>query len=311
MKYTSHRGTIVKRSCPRVLCWSLTGLALLLGYGGWKGPILLSEARVQKNFIVFDGTLYKQKPDMAQYGISPIRIIYSAEFWDQGQNMDRLPDETRVRRLAAEARVAGSIAIIDIENWPQHSAPVPVILEGLSKYTTVVQWFHKAAPDLQVGYYGVLPIIDYWRAVNDPMSTAHVSWVHDNERLRPLRREVDALFPSLYTFYDDQSGWSRYAVAQMTEARRLAGEKPVYVFLWPQYHESNQLLGGRYLSPDFWRLELETAKSHADGVVLWGGWGQTGPADWDESAPWWKVTKDFVRSLDSSSPGRPDGPQIH
>jgi hypothetical protein len=59
-------------------------------------------------------------------------------------------------------------------------------------------------------------------------------------------------FSILYTFYADRQGWVAYAIAQISEARRKAKGKPVYAFIWPQYHESNQLLGGQFLDADYW-----------------------------------------------------------
>ncbi|MBY0248303.1 MAG: hypothetical protein K2Q17_11615 [Nitrospiraceae bacterium] len=44
-------------------------------------------------------------------------------------------------------------------------------------------------------------------------------------------------------------------------------------------------------------------RKYADGVVLWGGWADNGPAMWDDEAGWWTVTKQFLRTLeDRTSP---------
>ena len=125
-------------------------------------------------------------------------------------------------------------------------------------------------------------------------SVGYSTWQAENDRLAPLAKDVDAFFPSLYTFYADRNGWVRYATAQINEARRYGGGKPVFVFLAPQYHESNKILGGRFIEPKYWKLQLETASQQADGIVIWGGW-KNGPAEWDEAAPWWKATKEFLR----------------
>jgi hypothetical protein len=108
---------------------------------------------------------------------------------------------------------------------------------------------------------------------------------------------VDAIYPSLYTFYPDQDGWLKYALANISEARRYG--KPVYVFLWPQYHESDPAVAWRFIPADYWRLELETAKQYADGIVIWGGWQYSGKRlnwllEWDDTAPWWIETQDFM-----------------
>jgi hypothetical protein len=52
----------------------------------------------------------------------------------------------------------------------------------------------------------------------------------------------------------------------------------------------------RFLPPDFWQMELDVARRYADGIVLWGGYDLQNdhPRDWDETAPWWQVTKLFM-----------------
>jgi hypothetical protein len=286
----------------------------LLGYFDRSEPVALtpSGSPVAKQFTVFDGTLYKHKPDMSQFGIKPVRVVYEGEFWEPGQNKDPLPAKDKVQTLAAGLMNPGVPAIIDIENWLQsptiHKIPLATAQESVKKFDTLLRWFREAAPGLPVSLYGIVPMIDYWRAIEEPSSAAYQEWVSDNNLVRPLVGLVDALVPSLYTFYVDRQGWVKVAAAQIAEARRLSGGKPVYVFLWPQYHNSNRLLGLTYLPADYWKLELETARRYADGVIIWGGWGNDDrQAEWDEQAPWWKVTKDFLSHIDSTPPGRVRG----
>ena len=251
-----------------------------------------------KPFVVFDGTYYSNKPDLSAYGIQPITAIYSGAFSPTGwyTNVDLLPSVESVQAAARVAQQKGHRVMIDIEHWPLNGAP-DAVLNSLTKYLTVLRWFRNAAPGLSVGFYGGPPIIDYWRAVKGPSSQEYQSWMGENNQLYPLTRAVDVIFPSAYTFYSDQAGWKKYAIAQIMEARRIGEGKPVYVFLWPQYHESNLVLGGSYLPPDYWLFELETAKKFADGIVIWGGVGQ-----WDEQAPWWGKTKEFMKTLAVSRP---------
>ena len=202
-----------------------------------------------------------------------------------------------MQRVAREAQGTSSFAVIDIEHWALRGSS-EVVTDSLQKYLMVLEWFRKSAPDFSVGYYGIPPLRDYWRAIKDHTTQDYISWVNENDAIAPLTTAVDNFYPSLYTFYPDQDGWKRYAMAQIEEARRVGKGKPVYVFLWPQYHDSNRLLGGRYLPEDFWQLELETARQFADGVVIWGGWDlkSNRPAKWDDNARWWKVTKDFMKT---------------
>lgn len=161
-----------------------------------------------------------------------------------------------------------------------------------------MQWFKEAAPLLDVGYYGAPPLRDYWKSLSNPGSREWASFAAANDQLNPLADAVDILFPSAYTFYTDRGGWVRYAYAQIAEARRLSKGKPVYVFIMPQYHDSNPSIKGAYLPIDFWRLQLQMAKTYADGVVIWGGWGSNSrPANWDNNAAWWSVTKEFMKNV--------------
>lgn len=264
-------------------------------YAAWAQAA--SSSRVRP-FPVFDATLYRNKPDLSATGMFPIVGAYSGHFgatWHQVP--DQLPPKDRVQQVAREAVGKASLAFLDIEHWPQ-KGNLATVTASVNKYVQVAQWFREAAPGLALGYYGVPPVQDYWRAINSSSSPDYVSWMGDNDRLRPLADIVDIFFPSLYTFYDDREGWRQQAIAQITEARRYGGGKPIYVFLWPQFHDSNPSLGWKYLPTDFWQLELEIARQYADGIVIWGGWGpENQPVDWNERAPWWTTTKAFLAKL--------------
>lgn len=271
---------------------------------GWLGdPVVHAQALPDKKaFMVFDGTLYADKPDLSVHGIRPVSIAYTGQFgvhWYK--NSDILPEKIVVQKIAQEAQEKNAPVVIDIEHWPLVGDPNEV-RASLSKYMTVLQWFKEAAPGLPVGYYGAPPIRDYWKSLKSPMSKEWASFARENDQLRPLAGAVDIIFPSLYTFYTDRGAWVRYAYAEIAEARRSANGKPVYVFLMPQYHESNASLKGSYLPIDFWRLQLQMAKQYSDGIVIWGGWGGSAPVKWDENAAWWKVTKEFMKKYPPVQP---------
>lgn len=258
----------------------------------------------QKPFLIFDATLYSNKPDLSAHGLQPIMVVYAGKFGEQWHKQsDQLPNMESVKGVAREAETKGYPVVIDIEHWSLKGAPESV-KDSLQKYITVLEWFKTSAPSLSLGYYGMPPLRDYWRAIKDRSGQDYQSWVNENDAIHPLTSAVDNFYPSLYTFYPDQEGWKKYAIAQIEEARRAGSGKPVYVFLWPQYHDSNRILGGRYLPKDYWQLELETAKQYADGIVIWGGWDlkSNRRAKWDEDAAWWKVTKEFIKRSQLSQP---------
>ena len=283
-----------------VLC--VIGAAVAgVGLAGSSAPVVpRAEDLAQKPFVVFDATLYKDKPNLWAYHILPLSIVYEWRFWPDASSAQPLPAEDVVRKLAGEHRGVTQPLVIDIERWPLKGNPADVQATG-SRFSSILSWVKHEIPGVPVGLYGTVPLPDYWRAIRDPRSAEYRSWQRDNDRLEAIVSQVDALFPSIYTFYPDRHGWVTYAIAQISEARRKANGKPVYAFLWPQYHESNLLLGHRPLAPDYWELQLKTVYDHADGVVIWGGWGDKGPESWDETAPWWQVTKRFLAAIPTRS----------
>jgi hypothetical protein len=241
---------------------------------------------------MFDATLYKQKPDLRGYGLPQVSAVLHYMLWPHGGDDAALPDRDLVRKVAVEAAKSAPIVVIDVEHWPLTGEPA-VVKESVRKYTTLIQWFKEATPSVSVGYYGVAPQRNYWDAIQPADSPQYIAWQSSNDRVAPIAGLADILFPSVYTGYDDEEGWSRYAIEQIQEARRYGGGKPVYVFLWPQYHTSTKALAGTYLPPEYWRLELETARKYADGAVIWGGYNEI----WDETAPWWVETKQFLERI--------------
>jgi hypothetical protein len=241
--------------------------------------------------LVFDGTLYSNKPDFSVYGIRPITLVYAAKFGpDWYKQADRLPDLPAVQAAAREAQQKGNVAVLDIEHWPLKGSP-DAVRDSLTKYVTVLDWFRKAAPGLPVGYYGAPPIRDYWRAITDTSSQERQSWTAENDQIRALAGAVDVLYPSLYTFYPDQAGWKKYAIAQIEE-RGESRRKPVYVFFGAI---SDSAVTEALFASDCGCLSWADKRicprlsSGVDGAVK-------GP-EWDDSAPWWNITKEFMKNI--------------
>jgi hypothetical protein len=251
----------------------------------------------QHPFPVFDATDFAQKPDLAQYGLKRIPVVYPAYLWDsKGQPAQTdLPDRSRVNAFAQLAAQSSNILVIDIEQWPL-AGDAETVAASIMKLQTVIRWFKSPVPSMKVGFYGFPPLRDYWDSVQAEGTPRYKSWQTRNDALAPIAQLADVLFPSLYTFYDDRSGWSKYAIAEIREARRYAGGKPVYVFLWPQY-EAGGTLANAFLPGDFWRMQLETANKYADGIVIWCC---TGRPTWDDKAPWWSETQKFIKQIHST-----------
>lgn len=251
--------------------------------------------RSGRQFTLFDATLYQAKPDLRGYGVKPLKVLYpGAGFWLRtgpgADNVDRsTPHESSVRKLGRELASENlDIVVVDIEHWPLTGSETTV-RESVEKYRRVLEWLRAEAPRIRIGIYGAPPLRNYWAPVKGRGQADYARWEADNRKLSPIAERADVLFPSLYTFYNDRTGWVKYAEGNLEEGRKYG--KPMYAFLWPQFHDSNKMLQLQYLPPDFWRLELETCYRKADGVVIWGGYKQT----WDPKAPWWQETVKFLR----------------
>ncbi|MEQ9454464.1 MAG: hypothetical protein RLN76_07715 [Phycisphaeraceae bacterium] len=237
-------------------------------------------------FPVYDATLYQNKPDLESLFGMP-RLRTHGRLWSKGEDQD---EPIRARVIASMANIPrGEIMFLDIEHWPMRGEP-EVVAETVRKFNLVTQWVREARPDLTIGYYSFPPVRDYWRSIKPVDSPQYLRWQADNRAVAPIADRVDIIYPSLYTFYEDREGWVTYAEANLREARQYG--KPVYAFLWPQYHVSNQKVKLQLIEPAFWRIQLETCLEHADGIVIWGGWmdseGQR--LSWDPTAPWWRET---------------------
>jgi hypothetical protein len=243
------------------------------------------------SFVVFDGLLYKPMPDLRTLKMP--KLLAVGDPWRPGISHDEV-DPAGITTAVRWVRQFTDTYYFDVENWAMSNAPQPVIDANIQKFKRVAEIARLAAPDGKFGFYGIAPERIYWPIIRQE-TEALARWRDIDARSADFVAKVDFLFPSLYTFYDDLAGWETYARAMLKQAR-LHG-KPVYPFLWPQFHNSNAQLKGQKIPGAFWRRQLELCREYADGIVLWGGYTEL----WDEEADWWVETKVFVDSLRHAS----------
>jgi hypothetical protein len=99
----------------------------------------------------------------------------------------------------------------------------------------------------------------------------------------------------MYTFDDNHAAWAARAATEAAEDRALAASKPVYFYLWPQYHDGTPKQF-QYFDTAYWTFQLETSYRYADGIVLWG----SSRFPWDETSGWWAATLKFMRQIASA-----------
>jgi hypothetical protein len=260
-------------------------------------PCQLVSKKTGKTFMMFETLRYKNKPDLLDYCLEPMKIWYGNAFWPDGtpskKDLDLgLPNRDLVEEVAGRALDYGPITLFDIEHWPlEDEAYVETAVEN---YLTVTDWVKQASPaEQKFGFYGMVPIRDYHRALDGPDHPDYREWQAENDRISAFADAVDILFPSLYTFYNEPEDWLVYAKAQIDESRRLAPDKPVIGFIWPVYHQSNKWLGGDPIEPEFWRLQLDFLHEHADGLIIWTH-SAVKSVDFADVPPWWETTLEFL-----------------
>ncbi len=261
---------------------------------------------------VFDALGYTGKPNTIALGLRTIHLI------DRNPDQTAPPNEASVRQQVAEISQAdpSPVIVFDIETpeypFDTRSASTEAVDKTLVYFGQLIDWTRNTNPNAKIGFYGILPICDYW-SVNlyhsalyrqhDPwwrsafatFQKRYTEWQNANAYLASLVQKVDYLFPSLYTFYDsyesdlmgNDHGWKDYALLSIEEARKY--NKTVYPFIWPQFHEGGTYKDYRYLPPDYWEKEIIFLRNHADGMVLWG-WSGFLHETWSDNAPWWQMT---------------------
>lgn len=261
--------------------------SFLLCLAVFTGSMAFAQTPVK--FAIAQSMHYKGDVDLAQFGVCHNPIIYEASLLLAKED-DALLPESKLRDLLSAIKAGPFPTVIDIEKWSLYVNDTSKRADHLRKLISVIEGLRKVRLDMHFGYYGVVPERVYWPIVDSKRHNEELEWTRFNDMAQEdFASHVDALFPSLYTFYEDSEGWKLYAKEILQAARKF--KKPVYCYLWPQYHSSNKELKGTYIPTEYWRLELETCRQHSDGIVIWNNEPEKA---WDPNAAWWKETLAFM-----------------
>lgn len=255
------------------LLFALLGLSALVA-AVTAGDRAAADSPV-KPFPVYDNMFFRGKLDATGDGLIISNILYEGSIWPHHKNEGKLQDRNAYRKLVRSHNKNPGPLVIDIELLPVKGPHAKANMEMLA---TLADWAREDAPGKIIGFYGTgtltkVPTVDL------PLA-------------RELAKHVDAFFPPMYTFDDDRAKWAQRAKQEVDEARDLGPGKPVYFYLWPQYHD-NTPKQFQWVDSSYWKFQLDNARRDADGIVLWG----SSKFDWDNSTGWWTATQKFMRSL--------------
>lgn len=288
-------------------------------------------ARYGGSFPVFDGTLYKNKPDLTAFGLENLLIYYEGKvlevnrpdldlsnngFGPTREIMDALviqrdngiwgpPSEPYTRRRAREAAEVSPIVVLDEEWWPWSRAPWRMdateaqVNAALAEYERIARIYKSERPNLILGYFLIMPInpgldAESYRLAKESSDRFKYSLKPDGtiDPNAGLADLVDVIFPSFYTRFErDYASWERRIMRRLTLAKGYG--KPVVPFLFPRYHpEAPAAFAMKPIPADMWRQQLQFCYEHCDGVVIWSM-----DEPWDSSADWWRQTLAFLAEI--------------
>ena len=290
---SSHQSTIAKPAWRAIWCPDVKRAKPMISFGclillwtacGCAAVSVIPDAttstsstpptQLNPNFQVLNALTYSNQPDLTTYGIETATVEGPWTMFPgwPSSNVVVPPDPSLSSQYVQQAEKTNSrILWIDIEGWPGNQSGYTGFAEDALSYVETISAFQHYAPSLKIGEFGFTPIRNYDVIHDGPGTASYQGWQTINDYFSPVAGQANILFPCLYTYSTiDENDWKTFALAMISEARRIGPGKPVYVFLWPQYEDTFI-----YTPTDYWRMELETARQYADGAVLYGGGRRT------------------------------------
>lgn len=145
-------------------------------------------------------------------------------------------------------------------------------IKAMNYCLAVLKYAKKARPNIKWGFYAI-PFTSVWGANQE--------FFNAQNKFAPLLKECDIFFPSLYTFYSDPAtllingNYLNYNLEGVIKLG-IKYNKPVYIFMWHRYHNSNKKESMKEIPDNIWNDQIETVASQnvngkfVDGILWWG-----------------------------------------
>lgn len=236
----------------------------------------------KKDFKVFNALLFKDTPDLTDYGFSKINMIYedgviSTNYLKKkGEFSWRFVDFEKIQKQSTKSKNNSNIpTVLDVEYW------------GHLLYSS------KTKKDAEEVF---LQLIQLYRTLD---RESLVSVFHYGAISERIYNASNVVYPCYYTHGTNRDEWVWMVKNGISEIKKRNKEMPVYVFIWPQYNPipSKHDLGYKFVEGSFWRLQLETLYPLCDGIIIWSHYRDEKGKDiyFDENMPWFKETVKFIK----------------
>ena len=150
-------------------------------------PSVHGQAVRKHPFTVFNATGFAQKPDLTQYGLARIMVIYPDFMWEGNKILDAtsLPDHTRITTFAQLANQTSDTVVIDIEHWPRSGRSCPGC-QSVKKYDTVLQWFETFCSSSKCRLIRCASNTGLLAAIQEKGSPGYAAWQRQNDGLASI-----------------------------------------------------------------------------------------------------------------------------
>ena len=294
------------------------------------GTMAATVEAAPKPFKLYHSLRFSNQPaNLDRCGLTALPLLTPSYFFRGGKVTDTIDPAYVDSRIPAIRNVLANspegLAALNIEgSWTIKRADSSAVNgDKADRHIELLGLLrNRLGNAFRYGVYGEAPVKDffgyqtsYFGRPDDPQrldfERAPALLTAANRQAARLAAASDVLFPAYYVSWYDDTGtteaerYSRTRGAWTTATRRsvklaLSWNKPVYPFIWMQYHNKINLpaYAGQFLPSGFLRYQLDTLKRlGTNGAVLWGTVNPDGTrAIFDQNARWWKEYIAFAKA---------------
>lgn len=245
-----------------------------------------------KSFNLYNQVRFSGSPNSLLPLLLPLKIANETQLLNPS---DSTPNATAIANFAMQCP-AGVVVTLDLETWPYY--PAAKLTNTINRFLSTISYFKSANATSSIGFYGVPPKQAYQWSSIDPVAnpSGYYNWRIISDSLARMAKNVDNFQPSFYAYDADTISWRKMVDTTIAAIRRYSTTKPIYAYVWPQYHQGTAPLQLQFIDTAIWKYELRTLYDRADGAIIW-----TSNKDvsgntiyWDPNMLWWQATKSFM-----------------
>jgi len=245
------------------------------------GYLVHGQDPIKKNFKVYNALLFKNTPDLTNYGFSKINMVYEDGVISTNYHVTDLKDTARrfidypkIAKAASSAKASYMVpTCLDVEHWSLYDKKN--YNYAVNKYVDLIKSYRK------VDYNSLVSVFHYGSISQDIYNSSNV------------------IYPCYYTHSSNINEWIAMVKNSILKIKKFGGKKPIYAFIWPQYNPEpgRNDLGYTFIDREMWKIQLETIYNLCDGVIIWSHYRDQNGNNiyFDVNMPWFQETLSFIK----------------